>query len=403
MTTAMADSLTKRGWPVDVPRPRLVSRELLLVFAAELGAATSFYLLLTAVPMYAICATTGALGPGSATAAVMFSTVAAELATPRLVARSGFRWAFAAGLFLLGAPALALTGSASTAVILAVCIIRGIGFGITVVVGGALVAALVPHQRRGEGLGLYGAVVGVPAVVALPLGVWLSAAVGYGPVFIAGAIASLVVLAVVRGLPGREPDQERPVTVLAGLRTPALVRPALVFSATTVAAGIVVTFLPLAVSQASGSLAALGLLVQAAAATGTRWWAGRYGDRHGSAGLLIPGLLAAAAGMLALAVAASPALVVAGMGLFGAGFGITQNASLALMYERVSTSGFSAVSAVWNLAYDAGYGVGAFGFGLVAVQTGYATAFVLTAGAMLVALAPAWRDRRASLPSDGMA
>jgi len=321
---------------VNASRPRIMNRALALVFASTFGTTTSFYLLLSAVPLYATSVGAGGIGAGLATGALMLSTVAAELATPRLVARFGYRLVLAAGLLLLGAPALALTASASMAAILAVCAVRGLGFAITVVVGSALVAALVPYERRGEGLGLYGVVVGVPSVVALPLGVWLAGHAGYPPVFVAGAVAALAGLAVVPGLPGREPKPEQPVGVLAGLRTPALVRPSIVFSATAMAAGVVVTFLPLAVTQASGNLAALALLAQAAAATLTRWWAGRYGDRHGPAGLLIPGVLAAAVGMLALVLTASPAAVVVGMALFGAGFGVTQNASLALMFDRGS-------------------------------------------------------------------
>jgi hypothetical protein len=37
------------------------------------------------------------------------------------------------------------------------------------------------------------------------------------------------------------------------------------------------------------------------------------------------------------------------------------------------------VSAVWNLAYDAGMGLGAAGFGVLAVRTGYPAAFALAA------------------------
>jgi len=389
------DGWLAAGKEVNASRPRIMTRALTLVFVSNFGAAASFYLLLSAVPLYVTSVGAGGIGAGLATGALMLSTVAAELATPRLVARFGYRLVLAAGLLLLGAPALALTASASMAAILAVCVVRGLGFAITVVVGSALVASLVPHERRGEGLGLYGVVVGVPSVVALPLGVWLAGHAGYPPVFVAGAVAALAGLAVVPGLPGRDPRPEHPVGVLAGLRTPALVRPSMVFSATAMAAGVVVTFLPLAVTQASGNLAALALLAQAAAATLTRWWAGRYGDRHGPAGLLMPGVLAAAVGMLALVLTASPAAVVAGMALFGAGFGVTQNASLALMFDRVSTSGYGTVSALWNLAYDAGLGLGAVGFGVLAAQTGYPAAFALTAALMLAALAPAWRDRTA--------
>jgi predicted MFS family arabinose efflux permease len=185
----------------------------------------------------------------------------------------------------------------------------------------------------------------------------------------------------------------QPLGVLAALRTPALLRPGLVFAATTTAAGIVVTFLPLSVNKAAGGLVALALFAQAAAATLTRCLAGRYGDRTGHQRLLIPALATASAGMMILAVTGMPVAVLAGSLLFGAGFGVAQNATLSLMYARVPAASYPAVSAVWNIAYDAGMGLGAAGFGLLAAGTGYPAAFAITAAAMLVALAPALRDR----------
>ncbi len=380
----------------------MMTRPLMLMFVASFGSSISFYLLLSVVPLYATSVAAGGVGAGLATGALMLSTVATELVTPRLVARFGYRLTFAAGLLLLGAPAFAFTAASTMPGILAICLVRGVGFAITVVLGSALVAELVPHERRGEGLGLYGVVVGVPSVVALALGVWLTAHVGYPPVFVAGGVASLACLVVVPGFPGRTPEIEQSVGVLAGLRMTALVRPVIVFSATAMAAGVIVTFLPLAVPGASGNLAAVALLVQAAAATLTRWWAGRYGDRHGSARLLMPGVLTAAIGMFFLILHTNPTAVIVGLVLFGAGFGVAQNASLALMFDRVSSSGYGTVSALWNLGYDAGLGLGAAGFGVVAAQTGYATAFALTAALILAALAPAWRDRRSTRPNEAI-
>jgi len=81
------------------------------------------------------------------------------------------------------------------------------------------------------------------------------------------------------------------------------------------------------------------------------------------------------------------------MVVFGAGFGVAQNASLILMFERVQPSGYDTASALWNLAYDAGLGVGGAGFGVLVAQTGYSAAFACTAVLMLVALVPALRDR----------
>ena len=104
-------------------------------------------------------------------------------------------------------------------------------------------------------------------------------------------------------------------------------------------------------------------------------------------------MLVAAAGMLALSLASVPAAVIAGAAVFGAGFGITQNATQTLMYDRVPESGYSAVSALWNLAYDGGMGVGTAWFGALAVHTGYPAAFALTALMLLAAPAAARRHR----------
>jgi len=398
-------------------RPPLVTYPLLLRFATQLGASVSFYLLLSVVPLCARAAAGGS-APGLATGALMVTTVAGELITPRLTAAWGYRLTLAAGLTLLGAPSLALAGPARLDVIMAVCVIRGLGFGITVVAGGSLTAALIPAERRGEGLALSGLVSGVPALAALPLGVWLAGRIGYPLVFTAAAVAALAALVAVPGLPGRlshgrpaagpagdepadpagrqpasPPASTPPLGVLAALRSPALLRPGLMFAVTTTAAGIVVTFLPIADHQATGELTALALFAQTASATLSRCVSGWYSDRHGPGRLIIPALATAASGMLMLTATGLPAAVLAGCVLFGAGFGVAQNATLSLMYARVRASGYAAVSAVWNIAYDAGMGLGAAAFGLLAGGTGYSAAFAITSAAMLAALAPALRDR----------
>jgi len=59
----------------------------------------------------------------------------------------------------------------------------------------------------------------------------------------------------------------------------------------------------------------------------------------------------------------------------------------------VAKSGYDTASALWNLAYDAGYGIGAVAFGVVAATTGYVPAFAVTAIIIMIAVLPAWRDR----------
>jgi MFS family permease len=386
--------------PAAAAPPKLVSGPLAATFLAEFSSLTSFFLLFSVLPMLAAPAG-GSSGAGLVTGALLLGTVAAEAAAPAAIGRLGGRAVLAAGAALLGLPALALLASHSPAVMLAVSLVRGFGFGLCGVTGGAIAARLLPPDRRGEGLGLLGIVTGIPAVAALPAGIWL-AGQGLAPVAaVLAAAFGLVPLAVLRWLPGgklgggsagrpaaaagRVPGPRRPWW----LRGPAP-RLALVFAAATVAAGVLDAFLPL-IKGIPSVLVSAALLVQALVATITRWQAGKRGDRYGHARLLTPALAVAAAGMAAMIAAGSPALLLAGSALFGAGFGVIENATLAQLIERLPET---RASALWNLAYDAGYGAGPAAFGLVCVHTGYPATFAL-AGALIVAVVPlALRDRR---------
>ncbi|MGC4938000.1 MFS transporter [Kribbella sp. DT2] len=253
----------------------------------------------------------------------------------------------------------------------------------------ALVAEVTPAARRREALGVYGVVVGLPAALGLPLGVYLTGVVGFETLFVLAAVSSLAGLAVLPGGPACVTDEEHHVKVLGGLRGSGLLMPAGVFAAVTLAAGISVTFLPLA-SQ-DHKLVAAALLVQAVTAPGARWVAGWLGDRIGPRRLLVPALALAALGAGALAFVGTPAAVLGGAALFGIGFGAAQNLTLAIMYDRSPRSRYGQVSALWNLAYDGGWGTGAILFGFVVAGIGYPTAFALTAAIVALAIGPAVR------------
>ncbi|MEV4535860.1 MFS transporter [Asanoa sp. NPDC049518] len=361
--------------------PRLITRPLMLVSAADFLGLTSFYVLLSVVPAYV----DGGVGAGLSTGTLMLTTVAAELALPRLVARFGYRTVLAVGLLLLGLPALALPISAGLPVVLAVCVLRGAGLAAIFVVCGAWGAELVPAQRRGEGLGLLGVVAGVPAVVGMPAGLWLAGQVGYDVVFAAGAAIALLGLAALPALPAAAGATSHD-GIVAAARTPTLARPSLVFAGAAMLGGIVATFLPAALPHAGAGFVAVALLVQAVTGTAARWWAGLFGDRHGAHRLLVPGVVTGAAGLSVLVVTTHPAAVLAAMAVFGAGFGIVQNASLAVLLQATSPSGYGVATALWSVAYDTGLGVGALGFGLLATGTGYPIGFAVAAGVSVVAL-----------------
>ena len=378
-------------------RETLLTRPVILLALIAFATLFGFQLLLSAVPLYADDVGGGSSGAGLATAAFMLSTVFAQVQMPRILGRFGYRAVLAVGLLFLGLPAFFYAAAQTLVSILAVTLLRGVGFGIATVVFAALMVELAPAGRRGEALGLLGVAIALPAIFCTALGLWLAERFGYGIVFLLGAIAPLLGIAAIFGIgpvptPRRQLEAERIAGFFAGLGRGPLLRVFLVFAITTTAAGVVVTFLPLAVASGSGLFSAAGaLLVMGIAAAAGRWWAGRFGDRRDPRLLLSPGLLAATFGMVAFP--SGGAFLVFGAALFGVGFGLLQNATLVLTMGRVSESEYGLGSTLWNVAFDAGTGLGAFLFGFVIAAFGYSWAFHLCAGLVASALVIVHLDR----------
>ena len=395
--TVLAMSTLTQTPPCTAVPDRLLSAPLAATFLAEFTSLTSFFLLLSVMPMLTAAAGAGSSAAGLVTGALLLGTVAAEAVAVAAIRWFGYRVVLAAGAALLGAPALALLAREPQVVMMTVSLVRGLGFGLCGVATGALTAKLLPPGRRGEGLGLLGVVSGVPAVVALPAGVWLAGHHLAAGAAVLAAVVGLLPLVAIRWVPGghEAPRTGRPERMpgsrSSGRKAGAALRLPLIFAAATVAAGVLDSFLPLARGVPS-NLCSAALLVQAITAMLTRWQSGKRGDRYGHARLLAPALVVAALGMAAMVMLGSTVMIFAGMVLFGAGFGVLENATFAQLIEQLPET---KASALWNLAYDAGYGAGPAVFGLICVRTGYPAGFALTGALILAAVPVALRERKA--------
>ena len=365
----------------------MLTRPLVLLILVSFAALFGFQLLLSVVPLYADKVGGGSSGAGLATAAFMLSTVLTQIQMPRILDRYGYRRALTAGLLFLGVPALFYTYAGTLVTILAVTLVRGVGFGIVTVVFAALIVELAPPGRRGEALGLLGLAITLPTVFCNALGLWLAGRFGFEVVFLLGGLFPLLGLVMIPGIrfvvPARE-DEGGGAGFFAGLARAPLRRIFLLFAATTMAAGVIVTFLPLAVPGSGVFSAAGALLVVGITSTASRWWGGRFGDRHDPRLLLTPGLLACALGVAGLPFGGS--LMLAGAVLFGGGFGLLQNSTLIIMMGRVSKSEYGLGSTLWNAAFDAGTGTGAFSFGFVISAVGFAWSFSICSALLAAAL-----------------
>ena len=339
----------------------------------------TFQILLPVVPVMA-----ERQGPhgmaGAATAALFIGAVAGELSTPWLMTRVRSRHLLVGGELLTAIPCLvyAIPG-ASTWELLAGAVLRGVGLGLAVVVSVALLSELTPAHRRGAAIGVYSLALSVPGILVPSIGVFLLAAgradidalIGFAS-GVAGAVIAL-----------RIPDRpmhlaEGSTNVLGAIRKPGLFIVFAGFVLTSCSFGGVVTFVPVALPLDGLGSAAAFLLVAGAARAASRWVAGVLGDRWPARLVLIVGVSAALAGLIALAAHGGATVVLFAAVAYGAGYGSVQTGAFLAMAQRGTVRDSGAISALWNSGIDLGSSLGGTVIGLAASQFGYgAAAWVL--------------------------
>ncbi len=411
------------GDPRDAPTPgghtgslwRLPAVRFLALYT--LFGFTGFFATLSALPAWMAGRGTAESVAGLVTTTLLVATVSTQTLVPRLLETWGMTTVLTVGAIALGAPSLLLLVDGGLAWVLVICAVRGIGFGIVTVLGSTLTARIVPQERRGEAIGIYGLAIALPNLVVVAGGVALVTAGHFPVVAILGAAPLLGVLTVTRLARAAGPDPEAPAPGSAAqpatpaapgsastptapaapgsAMTPtapdspaapdapatlarhsrrvariAALGPAAVLMVVTLASGGFMTYLP--IERPDGALATIGLLLWGATGAFARWRVGLLADRSGlrlllpSASVLsIAGLLIVVAGLL-LDGSASWIVTLAGSAVLGLGYGATQNLTLVAAFARARQRETATVSSVWNVGFDTGTAIGS---GLVGVLT----------------------------------
>lgn len=371
----------------------------LATIVAVAAAFGGWALLLPVVPLAVIQAGGSDTYAGATTGVFMAATVLTQIVTPRLCRTFGYIPVMSVAAFLLGVPAIGLAVSIDPLPVLLVSAIRGIGFGALTVAESALIAELVPMRFLGKASGMLGLAVGLSELIFLPLGLYLAQQVGFSAVYVLGAATALVAAPMCLLIPRIRPEgknsdteveEKMPVPIWKLVTVPAVG-----ISVASMGFGVVSTFLPAAVRESdavNGALfAGVVLSIVGGAQMVFRYFAGLIADRRGQAGLVMaPGLLAGALGLALMSVTVlndwSVWLLFLAAVLYGGGFGIAQNEALLMMFTRLPRSKVSEASALWNIAFDSGTGIGSFALGMVATAYAYSGAFAAAAGIMVLGL-----------------
>ena len=368
---------------------RLLTRNFFLGCVATVALYLSHHLVLPTFPLYVEQLTGEAATAGLLNGSLMAATGVGTLSIPWLMGRFGRKSTLLLGLALIASVAL-YPALEATPELLAVTIVRGLGFGIGNAALLTVIVDTVPSARRGQGLGAYQIAVSLGGLMGAGGGVYLWERYGFPTVaFPAAAIlvpAILVVVATV-GLLGRTTGG-RPKEILDTLRRlPQLQGPTLIFALLTFSYGGIVTFGALHVRANGLGSAAVFFFVNSGAQVVGRPLTGWLCDRLHPQVVLTVSIALTMTGLVTLALAGGPFSMVVGAAFFGLGFGAGVISSQMVLMERLGASERPLASAMFGVAYSWGMGAGAGTLALVVGLAGYRGLFLLMAGVGGVALA----------------
>jgi major facilitator superfamily permease len=388
----MSESQETNIWKVPGYTPTMVA------IAAAFGA---WSILLPVVPLAVIDSGGSATLAGGSTGIFMAFTVATQIMSPWLLRRWGYRRVMALSAFTLGVPAFGHLLGTDAWIVLLFSAMRGVGFGALTVSESALIAELSPVRLLGKATGMIGVFTGLGQMIFLPLGLFMADSLGYASTYITAGLIGFLGFAMCLRIPKIKvtlaEDNDEEVNIIRVPTWKLVLVPALALTTFSMSYGAISSFLSPAMQELDAvkgaSLAGVMLSIVGGAAMIFRYFAGVVADRTGAPGsLYIPSQIMAIIGVgtisLTLFMESSIWWLVLGAVLFGGAFGIAQNEALLSMFDRLPRERVSEASAIWNIFYDSGTGLGSTLLGAMVAGYGYDGAFgagvaILIAGLLL--------------------
>jgi len=379
-----------------------LSLAFILALASNVFFWLSFQLLFPALPLYIASLGGTPSDNGLATFAAAGAAVISRLFIGTLADRMGRKPMMVLGGIIAAVTPVLYGVSAAMPTLLASRALAGIGLAAFSTGFQALLADLVPPERRGEAFGWGGNSMALASLVGPLVGGWVTSHRGFSVVFALAGMAGL--LCGLAALIIREPSRQSAISSppFQGLRETLALRNVragvAAVSPMGIAYGALITFWPLVAQQnrlnTTGtfySVYALGMLT-------VQILAGRLSDRIGRARVMLPGMLLTGIAFATIPAARSDAASLLVAFACGAGLGIARTAIDALVLDGVPVALRGTAVAVEFTTNDLWIGLGSALLGSLAGLAGYSAAYAV-AGAACVATAGALAVVRRRTPA----
>ncbi len=370
------------------PREPLWRRNFILVCLSNLAVFAGFQMLTPTIPVYVESLGGQATIMGLVMGIFTLAAVGVRPFVGWALNAIGRKQVFLFGLAVFIVSALAYRWAPSIGVLLALRFVHGFGWGFSTTAAGTIAADVTPKSRLGEGMGYFGGVSTIAMATGPALGLFLINRFDFPTMFYASAglaCAATALAGAIRYAKAASP----PATATARSKTALIevgaLRPSLVMLLSNTAFGAVFTFIALYGIQRGIANIGLFFTVFSAALLATRPVAGILLDRRGANVVVVPGLVATAAGLVLLS-QAQPLwmFLVAGV-VYGVGFGAVQPSLQTLAVRDLPRDRVGLATGTFYNGFDLGIGLGSVLGGIIAEATGYSQMYLWTSTPVVLA------------------
>lgn len=263
--------------------------------------------------------------------------------------------------------------------VLGLAIVHGVFWSGLLSASGAYVTDAVPPSRRAEGLSYWGFASIIAVAMAPSIGLWVFDRGGWAALCAEATVLNVLMTAIAWRLP---PDVPRPPAMPQRLQDLVEWR-VLVIGVTlflyAFSYGGITSFAALHAEAQGVTPRALYFTAFAVAIIFTRPFIARYADQVGHRRVIIPCLVAVAAGVALLSMASTRTGFVVSAFVFGTGFGSAYPIFVAHLMKRVDQRRRGATFGALIGAFDTGIGTGSIAMGWLSDHYGLGRAFAVAA------------------------
>jgi MFS family permease len=372
----------------NINKEKLWTKDFTIMSIANFITFIVFLLLLVIIAPYAIDKFHASTSVAGLVAGIfIIGALIGRLGTGRIIEDIGSRKVLFVGSILFIIATALYFAAVNLPLLIITRLLHGIAFGIVSTASGTIVVQIIPHSKRGEGIGYFSMSAMLALAVGPLIGIFLIQHTNFTIIFIFNLVSAVISFAISLAVSEptyKSPGQDHAKAVksfqISNYLELKAVPISIIALVTCLSYSAIIPFMSLYAKQLHlEETASLYFLVYAVTVLASRPFSGRLLDVKGENFIMYPCFSIFAAGMLLLSQANHAITLLSAGVLIGLGFGNFLSCAQAISIKMVPLNRLGLATSTFFIFTDLGLGAGPFVLGSLIPCTGYRGLYLMMA------------------------